>query len=330
MHSALLLLDKLDTQSTIVIIPCIVCLLLALHWGGTAEPWSSWRSILLLCLFGVSFVVWACMQYRRGDRATVPPRIVTQRSIAAGSFYSMAGFGGSMVMLYYLPIWFQAVRGVSALDAGINMCPLVLSWAAFLLVSAQLTSRTGYLTPQMVTASVLMSVMNGLITRFDLQTPMVYWVTTLLFYGCGVGMGVQQPILAAMALLEGKEAALGTSLIMFLQVMSGAIMVSVGQNLFLQRLASNLAESVPGVDLEVVLSAGNDDLAQKMASVYTPAQVADILVAYNQSIVYVFFFAMILACLSIIGSVGMEWKNINKMRDNDAEHSSEEELRSEL
>ena len=52
----------------------------------------------------------------------------------------MASFGASTVMLYYLPIWFEAVRGVSALEAGISLSPLVLSWAFFVIVSSQLVS----------------------------------------------------------------------------------------------------------------------------------------------------------------------------------------------
>lgn len=147
LHSVLLLLDKLDIQSTIIIIPSIVCLLLALQWGGSIEPWSNWRCILLLCIFGITLVCWTYMQHFRGDRATVAPRIIKQRSVAFGSIYSMSAFGASMVMLYYLPIWFQAVHGVSALEAGVDLCPMMVSWAILLIVSAQLVSRLSISVP---------------------------------------------------------------------------------------------------------------------------------------------------------------------------------------
>jgi hypothetical protein len=119
-----------------------------------------------------------------------------------------------------------------------------------------------------------------------------------------------------MAFLEGKNVALGTSLIMFLQVLSGTIMVSVGQNLFLQHLRSILATSAPSINLNAVMAAGNEGLAEKMGKLYEPHIVSDIMVAYNQSIAYVFRFAMILSCLTIVGSAGMEWRNINKEKDN--------------
>lgn len=139
--------------------------------------------------------------------------------------------------------------------------------------------------------------------------------TTLLFYGLSIGLGVQQPIFAAMAYLSGKDGSLGTSLIMFIQVMSGTIMVSVGQNLFTQRLTSKLAAEAPGVSLQVVLAAGNEGLVEQMSRVYSQTQVGEILVAYNETLNYVFLLSTVLSCLTIIGAAGMEWRNINKKRE---------------
>jgi hypothetical protein len=123
-----------------------------------------------------------------------------------------------------------------------------------------------------------------------------------------------------MAFLKGKDVALGTSLIMFVQYLSGTIMVSVGQNLFAQRLRALLATSAPAVDLEVVFAAGNEEVFEKMGRVYEPVLVSEIMVAYNQTLAYVFQFAMILTCLTIVGSVGMEWRNIKKEKDHDEKH----------
>jgi hypothetical protein len=129
-----------------------------------------------------------------------------------------------------------------------------------------------------------------------------------------------------MAFLEGKNVALGTSLIMFLQVLSGTIMISVGQNLFSQRLGSILASSAPSVDIKAVLAAGNEGLVEKMSRIYDYQLVDDIMMAYNQSIAYVFRFALILSCLTIVGSLGIEWRNINKERDVKRSTASSEAL----
>ena len=323
--STLSLLDDLDALGTATLVPSIICLLLALQWGGTEYAWSNWRPPLLLALFGISLIAWMYMQYKRGDRATVPPRIIKQRTIAFGNIYTIASWGSSITMLYYLPIWFQSVRGASALRAGINVSPLMLSWAALLIVSAQMTVRTGYFAPQMLVATIVMSVLLGLITLYNANTSKAFWATTLFFYGAGIGFGAQQPFVAAQLILKGKDIPLATSLIMFLQILSGTIMVSVGQNVFVQRLGPSLAAHAPGVDPLIVISAGNENLAEKMARYYSPDTVERILVAYNNALHHVFVFALALTCITAIGSIGVEWRNLKKLHEKPAT-STEEEL----
>ncbi|KAM0258570.1 hypothetical protein ACHAQJ_003741 [Trichoderma viride] len=73
-------LDRFDLIGTLVLIPWVICLLLALQWGGSEYTWNSWRIILLLVFFAVLFVLWLFIQYKEGNKATLPLRIVQQRS----------------------------------------------------------------------------------------------------------------------------------------------------------------------------------------------------------------------------------------------------------
>lgn len=46
---------SLDPLGLVTFMPSIICVLLALRWGGTTYAWSSWRIILLLVLFPLLF-----------------------------------------------------------------------------------------------------------------------------------------------------------------------------------------------------------------------------------------------------------------------------------
>lgn len=111
---------KADLVGNAILLPCLVCLLLALQWGGTTYAWDSWRCILLLCIFAVLFVVWTITQVRGGDNSTVPKRLLKIRSIFAAMWFGFCLFGMLFVQTYYLPIWFQAAGGDSAYTAGIS------------------------------------------------------------------------------------------------------------------------------------------------------------------------------------------------------------------
>lgn len=112
--------QKLDLLGTALLMPWTVCLLLALEWGGTTYSWSNWRIVLCLCLFAVLFMLWLYVQHIKGDGATVPLRIMKQRSVASGIIYMLGRAGSLLVVVYYVPIWFQAVKNVSAEQSGIN------------------------------------------------------------------------------------------------------------------------------------------------------------------------------------------------------------------
>ena len=120
-------IKEFDLEGTALFIPAIICLLLALQWGGTQHPWSNWRIILLFVLFGVLFAGFIAVQFWKQDQATVPPRIVKKRSVWAASFFAFCMGAFFLLLLYYLPIWFQAVKGASAVKSGIMNIPMVLT-----------------------------------------------------------------------------------------------------------------------------------------------------------------------------------------------------------
>lgn len=115
---------EFDLEGTAAFIPAIVCLLLALQWGGTEYAWRSWRIILLFVLFGVFIIAFIGIQIWKGDRATVPPRIIKKRSIWSAAYYAFGLGAFFFLLVYYLPIWFQAVKGASAVRSGIMALPL--------------------------------------------------------------------------------------------------------------------------------------------------------------------------------------------------------------
>lgn len=169
------ILKKLDLEGTAIFMPCIICLLLALEWGGLTYAWSNWRIILCLCLFVVLLALWLYVQYVKGDTGTLPLRIVKQRSVASGMAYTLGASGALFVITYYVPIWFQSVKGASAEQSGINFLAASAAMTVGAVLSGALTSGIGYYVPQMFGGSIIMSIAAGLIYRYDLDTSTAYW-----------------------------------------------------------------------------------------------------------------------------------------------------------
>lgn len=86
-------LEQFDIFGTIVFLPMIICLLLALQWGGSKYAWGDGKIIALFVVFGVLLICFVSIQFWKGENATVPPRVISQRSVGAGAWVSFVVFG---------------------------------------------------------------------------------------------------------------------------------------------------------------------------------------------------------------------------------------------
>ena len=135
---------EFDLYGTSVFIPAIVCLLLALQWGGTKYAWGSWRSILLFVLFAILIACFIAIQFWKQDSATIPPKIFKKRSVWSAALFAFCLGSFFMLLIYYLPIWFQAVKGASAVKSGIMNIPMVVTLVLVSLLSGAYVTIAGW------------------------------------------------------------------------------------------------------------------------------------------------------------------------------------------
>ncbi|KAF2256473.1 major facilitator superfamily transporter [Trematosphaeria pertusa] len=302
-------IKHLDPVGTVLFLPAITCLLLALEWGAAEYPWSDPRIIALLTAFAVLFMAFIAWQYfTRKTTATVPARILFQRSVAFGGLSQFCVGATMLTVSMYVPLWFQAIKEVSAMKSGIDMIPLVLSVVVGSISSGALVQRVGYYTPFMIVGSCLMAVGAGLITTWNMGTKSGEWIGFQVILGLGVGWTMQHPNLAVQIVLAKQDVPTGTALLSLCQTLGGAVFVAVGQNVFIDKFTSGL-EQIHGINPEKLASAGATQLKNLV-----PAQFQHrVLEAYNNSLTQgVFFAAMIVACLALPGALGMEWRSVKE------------------
>jgi len=137
-------IEKLDRFGTPVFVVCMVCLFIALQWGGVKYGWFSGQIVLLMFFFAISGVVWLYLQYIGGENATLPGRIMKMRSISAGAFTSFCMGGAFFILLYYVSIYFQAVKGRSAVSSGLSSLPMILGLTIGMTIAGQTQQYVNY------------------------------------------------------------------------------------------------------------------------------------------------------------------------------------------
>jgi len=200
-------LAQFDLLGTAVFLPGVICLLLALQWGGSKYPWGNWRIIILFVFFALLIGAFIGIQVWKKENATVPPRVFKNRNVWASAWFGACLGAAFFVFVFYLPIWFQAIKSASAVKSGIMNLPLILGLVIISILAGVGVTVLGYYTPFMYAATILMSIGAGLLTTFKTNTGSAEWIGYQAIFGIGCGFGMQQTLIAVQASVDpaGKQ-----------------------------------------------------------------------------------------------------------------------------
>jgi hypothetical protein len=308
-------LKTFDLYGNVFLMPAIISLFLALQWGGSKYPWGNGRIIALFVVFAVLISGFVAVQFWRPHNAMMPPHIIARRSIWASCAFSFLMACAFFTLTYYLPIWFQAVKGVSAVASGIRNLPLILGVVSTSIIVGGLVSVVGYYTPFMLASTVIMSIGAGLLSTFEPNTQHPAWIGYQALAGLGIGTGMQLPLIAVQTVLPLDLVPTGTAVVVFAQTLGGAIGVAIAQSVFQNKLIQKVGQYAPGIDPAVVIATGATNIHSKI-----PTQdLSGVILAYDKALTQVFLVAVATGALTIIGSAGMEWKSVKKDKKVDAE-----------
>lgn len=120
-------IQRLDLPGSFLFTGLIVMLLMAIDWGGVSYAWNSSIIIGLLCGSAATFCVFLLWELRQGDAAMLPLRLFRNAKVSCAAASGFMSYGGLYVIIIYLPLWFQAVKGVSPLQSGVYYLPSVIT-----------------------------------------------------------------------------------------------------------------------------------------------------------------------------------------------------------
>lgn len=303
-------LREVDLIGNLVFIPSLTCLFMVLSWAGVKYPWNSPTIIGLLAVFVVLLVVFAVDQWLKQDVATIPPKILKNRNVLAGFVFSLSCNGALNVVEYYLPTYLQAVREYSPGSAGYLMLPFVIGMLSSLLLQGALVNVIGYYVPLMLVGSVLMPIFAGLLTTANVHTSIIQLLAYSALLGFAGGIGFQGPQIAVQNTLAPSDTGTGLAVILFAQNFGPAVFVAAAQTIFTNRLSENLHQLAPHLNVTSIESMGLGELKSHVGAGGLEA----VLLGFDRSLIQTWYLAVALTCMTMLGSLAMEWKNIKQKR----------------
>jgi EmrB/QacA subfamily drug resistance transporter len=270
-----------------------VCTLLI--WVTLAGNRYDWLSVETAVLVGASVVVLALalVVEARSPEPIIPLPMFRNRTVTlavvASALVGIAMFGGTVFLSQY----FQVALGHSPTKAGLLSLPLVGGLLVSSTVAGALITKTGRWKHFLVAGGVLMTIGFGLLATIDAATSTWLLGAYMVVLGAGVGMLMQNLVLAAQNDVPAAELGTTTSVISFFRSLGGTIGVSVLGAVLAGRVAADL--SVLGGSGESGGEAAVPDI-----SVLPPEVVALVQSAYADATAELFLIATPLAALALV------------------------------
>nr|POF17770.1 aspyridones efflux protein [Quercus suber] len=303
---------QLDFISNLILIPALTCLFLALSWAGTRYAWQSGEVIGLLVTFTVLGTTFVYSLFRRGDAAALPIRILKHRTVLASLVFVTLWNSAGNVFEYFLPIYYQAVRGYNPAQSGLLMLPYLVAATLAAIGAGIGTGACGYYVPFMILATVVIPIATGLATTFGIYTGLAKIIVYTGLAGLGYGVGASGSSTAVQTVLSDDDIPLGISALLFGGGLGPAVGIAIAQAVFANQLSKNLHGVVPDLGHASLDANGLNELV----TLVPQAQSRDVILGINESVVQTWYLAVALACATLLGSLSLEWRSVKKENPN--------------
>jgi hypothetical protein len=220
---------------------------------------------------------------------------------------------------YFLPIYFQAVKGTSAAISGVYGLPFTFVSAVGTMFARFHMTAYGYYVPFMWVGSVVYLAGSIVYYLLQVESNPGMWVGCQLLAGIGFGISIQVTFIAVQVVTPAEDMPTACSWEVFFKSLGGAVGISVAQTIFSDVLLSRL-KAIPGLNAIDVVNAGAADVSAAKGAV-PPALVRQVKIAYSDAITRAFIVPVAVTALAVILTWGLERRRIEKEGE-DAEQNT--------
>ncbi|KAF2656975.1 MFS general substrate transporter [Lophiostoma macrostomum CBS 122681] len=206
-------LSRVDFAGSALFILAMTSLLWGIITGGTQYPWTSWRVILPIVLGSVAWLAFHMLEASGAVHdPLIPTRLFANRTSAAAYLLAFLANVAIQALLYFLPIYFQAVLRKSVLASGIAFLAFAIPVLLFAILGGSIVTKTGHYKPVHWFSFGGMAVCFGLFTLLDQDSGPALWASFQVIATIACGPTFSAVLPAIMAALPESDVALRSEL----------------------------------------------------------------------------------------------------------------------
>lgn len=232
---------KIDYLGAFLLVAGVCALLIWVSLAGNSFDWASWQTAALTG-GGVLLLAAAVWVEARVPEPIIPLTIFRNRTVTlttvASLLVGVAMFGGTVFLSQY----FQVSLGKSPTVAGLMSLPMILGLLVSSTIAGQIISATGRWKVYLVAGAVVMAAGLALLSTIDADTGFGLLSLYMAVLGIGVGLLMQNLVLAAQNDVPAAELGAATSVLSFFRSMGGTVGTSVLGAILANRVASEMTK----------------------------------------------------------------------------------------
>jgi EmrB/QacA subfamily drug resistance transporter len=240
---------KIDWLGAFLVAAAASLLLIWVTFAGDKYDWLSWQSYTMVG-GSVALALLFLLTEAKAAEPIIPLRLLRNRTIALSSaasmFVGISMFGATVFLSQY----FQLARGESPTMAGVMTIPMIIGMFVSTTVSGQIISHTGKWKLWLCSGGVLLTAGLGLLGTLRHDT--VYWhmACFMAMLGVGVGMMMQNLVLATQNQVAPSDLGAASSAVNFFRSLGGAVGVSVLGAVLSHRISDHVEEGLDKLGID--------------------------------------------------------------------------------
>ncbi|HEY3436542.1 MAG TPA: MDR family MFS transporter [Actinotalea sp.] len=289
---------RIDYLGAALISGGIATLLLWITFAGSHFAWASWQTAAMvggaLLLLAAALVVES-----RAAEPVIPLRLFRNRtlvlSVVASIAVGIALFGTSVFLSQYM----QVARGKTPTVSGLLTIPMIVGQLLASTLGGRLVSRTGRYKTLMIVGAATLSVGLGLMGTIHYDTSFALVGVYMFVLGIGVGMLMQNLVLATQNTLDVADVGSGTSTVAFFRTLGGAVGVSALGAVLGSRVTTLVTAGLARLGIDVSALGGGTGAIPDVATLPGPVRTV-IESSYGDAIAQLFLLSVPVALVALV------------------------------
>lgn len=250
---------RIDILGSVVFAGALCSGIMAVSFGGALYSWNSGAIVGLFCCSGVLWIIFSIQQatatFTAKEDRILPLHILHSWEMWILIIQTGCSISMLFITIYYIPLYFQFVRGESAIRSAVDLLPFLFTSVSAMLISGRLITSFGYYKLWFIAGSCLSLIMSVCLYTTEINTSHGKIHGYLILGGIGTGLYAMNAGPVMSAIVAKEHVADAGTIFGCVDTLCGTFSVGIANSIFINRASDSIQKLLPNIPRATVQEA---------------------------------------------------------------------------